>query len=234
MEFINEFSQYPFAVYAARIILAGVCGFAIGLERSLNQKSAGVRTHAIVCCASALFMIVSIYGFKDADGLMGDRGADPSRIAAQVVTGISFLGAGMIFRDKEGDAIRGLTTAAGIWSTAAIGLAAGAGMYLLAVFVTAFLILFMVIMHRFPLGGDSTADYRLSITAKSEEDFYPVILENLNKNNAQISKLKITKSPDGSVTYKLTLKVNEVPEAEDLSRFMNDHSEVSDISGNVV
>lgn len=108
-----------------RIVLAAVLGALVGLERSKRQKEAGVRTHCIIACTSALFMILSKYAFVDLVSVNGLRGADPARIAAQVVSGISFLGAGVIF--KNGNSIRGLTTAAGMWGTAAVGMAIGAG-----------------------------------------------------------------------------------------------------------
>ena len=110
-----------------RIVLAAVLGALVGLERSKRQKEAGIRTHCIIACTSALFMILSKYAFVDLVSVDGLRGADPARIAAQVVSGISFLGAGVIF--KNGNSIRGLTTAAGMWGTAAVGMAIGAGLY---------------------------------------------------------------------------------------------------------
>lgn len=109
-----------------RLLVAGILGAAIGLDREYRAKEAGFRTHFLVALGSALFMIVSKYGFWDILGNTG-IGLDPSRIAAQVVSGIGFLGAGTIIIQKL--FVRGLTTAAGIWATSAIGLAVGAGMY---------------------------------------------------------------------------------------------------------
>jgi putative Mg2+ transporter-C (MgtC) family protein len=112
----------------ARLTLAAVLGGAIGFERELRDREAGLRTHLLVCLGSALFTIVSAYGFRDfLTG--GDQviRADPTRIAAQIVTGIGFLGAGAIIR--QGLTVRGLTTAATLWVAAAIGIAAGAGYY---------------------------------------------------------------------------------------------------------
>jgi putative Mg2+ transporter-C (MgtC) family protein len=119
--------------------LALLLSAAIGLEREIRQKSAGLRTHTLVGFASALIMLVSKYGFTD---VLGDHVSfDPSR-AAQIVSGIGFIGGGLIFVRR--DAVRGLTTAAVIWLTAAVGMAAGAGLWLLAVVVTAghFLVVF--------------------------------------------------------------------------------------------
>src|ERR1700761_9295581 len=105
----------------------------IGLEREWRQKSAGLRTHTLVGFGAALFVLVSKYGFTD---VLGSRVVlDPSRVAAQVVTGVGFIGGGLIF--VRSDAVRGLTTAAIVWVTAAIGMACGAGLALLALFATA-------------------------------------------------------------------------------------------------
>ncbi|MFO8009226.1 MAG: MgtC/SapB family protein [Dehalococcoidia bacterium] len=109
-----------------RIVLAAVLGAGIGLQRELARKPAGLRTHALICMGAALFTVVSFVGFGagDADWV------DTSRVAAGVVTGIGFLGAGTIIRESGG--VQGLTTAACIWSIAAIGIASGAGEYILA------------------------------------------------------------------------------------------------------
>ena len=127
-----------------RIFVAAICGALIGYERAIQRKSAGVRTHIVVAVASALFMIVSKYGFEDILGIRGIS-LDPSRIAAQIVTGISFIGAGTILVRKE--QISGLTTAAGVWATAAIGMAVGGGMYLIGTLATGFLFLVQMIFH---------------------------------------------------------------------------------------
>ena len=124
--------------FILRIFVAALLGGAIGLEREYRDKSAGFRTHFLVALGSALFMVVSAYGFEGALVTENHR-LDVSRIAAQVVSGIGFIGAGMIIFQKN--AIRGLTTAAGVWVTAAIGLTCGAGMYVLALSST-----FMVLL----------------------------------------------------------------------------------------
>ena len=110
-----------------RIVLAAILGALVGLERSKRQKEAGVRTHCIIACTSALFMILSKYSFIDVTTIDGLRGADPARIAAQVVSGIGFIGAGAIIFHRQ--IVRGLTTAASLWAIAGVGMATGAGMY---------------------------------------------------------------------------------------------------------
>ncbi|HSK15928.1 MAG TPA: MgtC/SapB family protein [Gaiellaceae bacterium] len=119
----------------ARLAVAGALTGAIGLERELRERAAGLRTHMLVGIGSALFTIVSAYGWADfrfstAEGVV----FDPTRIAAQIVTGVGFLGAGAIIR--QGLSVRGLTTAAGLWVVAAIGMAAGAGYYSAALIAT--------------------------------------------------------------------------------------------------
>lgn len=121
------------AEFILRLLVAGVLGIFIGLEREYRAKEAGYRTHFLVALGSALIMIVSQHGFDEVLGRVG-VGLDPSRIAAQVVTGIGFIGAGTIILNKQ--IVRGLTTAAGIWATTAIGLCVGAGMYMLGVLAT--------------------------------------------------------------------------------------------------
>lgn len=122
-----------FGDFALRLLVAGLMGVLIGLEREYRAKEAGYRTHFLVALGSCLMMIVSQYGFTDV--LEADLvRLDPSRIAAQVVSGIGFIGAGTIILQKQ--VVRGLTTAAGIWATGGIGLAIGAGMYAIGVTAT--------------------------------------------------------------------------------------------------
>jgi putative Mg2+ transporter-C (MgtC) family protein len=130
----------PEVELVARLCLAALLGGAIGFERERLSWAAGLRTHMLVCVSSCLIMIVSAYGFNDV--LARDHvGLDPSRVAAQVVSGIGFLGAGSIL--LRGEVVRGLTTAASLWSVAAVGLATGGGLYVAAVAGTA-IILFIL------------------------------------------------------------------------------------------
>lgn len=121
------------------VMVAVVLGFAIGYERKLRFKEAGIRTHTIVCAGSALIMVVSKYGFGDS------AEADASRVAAQIVSGIGFLGAGIIIYRKH--EIHGLTTAAGVWATSGVGMAAGAGLYIVAAGATVILIAVQCLFH---------------------------------------------------------------------------------------
>ncbi|MBX7061553.1 MAG: MgtC/SapB family protein [Pyrinomonadaceae bacterium] len=126
---------------AIRLLLAALLGSVVGLDRERLERGAGLRTHMLVAVGSAVFMLVSAYGFAD---VLGHQNVvlDPSRVAAQVVSGIGFLGAGTIILRKE--IVHGLTTAASLWAVAAIGLATGGGLYLAAVAAT-FVVLFILL-----------------------------------------------------------------------------------------
>ena len=148
----------------SRLVVAGVLGGLIGLEREFRAKEAGVRTHFIVALGSALFMIISQYAF-------GDQQHDAARVAAQVVSGIGFIGAGVIIFQKN--SIRGITTAAGLWVAAAIGLACGSGMYVLA---TAASILTILVLELMNLVNKYFSEKLVELTLTTDEPVDPVEL----------------------------------------------------------
>jgi len=121
-----------------RLFLATVLGASVGYQREKAHKPAGLRTHSLIAVGSALFTVVSIFGFSG-------NGVDMSRVAAGVVAGVGFIGAGLIFHSARDDLLKGLTTAASIWVTAAIGLAAGSGMYLISFVVTVIAVVLLVV-----------------------------------------------------------------------------------------
>lgn len=125
-----------------QLILASVLGLLIGAERWQKGKPAGMRTFALIALGSALFTILSVEGFKN----LGFVGFDPSRVAANIVVGVGFLGAGIIF--LKGGNVRGLTTATGVWICAAIGMSVGLEMYLVAVSATILALLILVVIRR--------------------------------------------------------------------------------------
>ncbi|TML72259.1 MAG: magnesium transporter MgtC [Actinobacteria bacterium] len=180
-----------------RLALAAFLGGAIGFERELREREAGLRTHMLVAIGSALFTIVSAYGFHEflTSGANVVR-ADPTRIAAQIVTGIGFLGAGAIIR--QGLSVRGLTTAATLWVVAALGLAAGAGYYSGAVITTA-----LVLFALYPL---RIAAYRLIRRLRPEDRRLLVelpagmspapVIEGLEELGARLVSLTVTQEGD--------------------------------------
>ncbi|HVV51361.1 MAG TPA: MgtC/SapB family protein [Polyangia bacterium] len=168
-----------------RILVGTVLGGAIGYERDLHGRPAGLRTHAIVALASATFMVVSTRFFYfqhyDKDDLVA---VDPSRIAASVVSGIGFLGAGAILRD--GITIKGLTTAAGLWLVAAIGMAAGGGMYVESVFATVLGLSALTLLRRFEDRGVKVSRRRLSVALDATRTAPAAIAERLVKLGATV------------------------------------------------
>ena len=225
----SQFNWAQLLDFALRILLACLCGACIGFERSKRLKEAGIRTHVIVCFASALLMIVSKYGFVDLtfpDGSFfnGTRGADPARIAAQVVSGISFLCAGVIF--KNGNTVKGLTTAAGIWATAAIGLAIGSGMFTVGLFGTAVVALVQFLMHKFTVGADSYATDTLIFTVRDNADLYALLQPKLTEWGAQINESSVVRTGRGLLEYSLTVRALHNITCEEIDLFVRENPDV--------
>ena len=232
-----QFTYLQYAEFALRIVAAAFCGACIGFERSKRMKEAGIRTHIIVCTAASLMMIVSKYGFVDltnAAGVLynGARGADSARIAAAVVTGVGFLGAGMIFRN--GSTVKGLTTAAGIWATAGIGLALGAGMYVIGGFATLFIALLQIITHRFVFGADALLSYRISFTVRSSEPLHEKLLKVVEEKDISISDSRIIYHDDGFVTYEVAMKTRYQMTGEKLRTYLLQNAELRAVSCTVI
>lgn len=177
--------------FVVRMLIAIICGLAIGFERKSRSKEAGIRTHAIVCLASCLFMILSKYLaaplFSDISGNTFD--GDATRIASQVVTGIGFLGAGIIMYRR--DVMHGLTTAAGVWATAAIGMAIGSGFVVTGVCATVMILLLQLIFH-LPIKAFTTrhiALVKMQIWVEND-DILPQIMERLGSKKVSSYKAK--------------------------------------------
>lgn len=142
---LEELLNQTEIAYMIRLLAAALCGGIIGFERKNRLKDAGVRTHLIVSLGSALMMIVSKYGFFDVV-VFDSISLDASRIAANIVSGVGFLGAGIIF--VRGMTVSGLTTAAGIWATSGVGMAIGAGMYTMGGFSTLLIVVVQILLHK--------------------------------------------------------------------------------------
>ena len=221
---ISQFTLAQTGDFFLRLVLACICGAAIGFERSRRFKGAGIRTHIIVCCGAALMMIVSKYGFADLTGLAGEvfhgtRGADPARIAAQVVSGISFLGAGVIFKNKG--AVKGLTTAAGLWVTAGIGLAIGTGMFTVGVFCTLLIALLQILMHKFKIGADSYNAYQIQFAVAESEEFRTLFDAQMEKWEATATDSRLEHRDDGTVLYDMTIRTTQTLDMANLMQFFD-------------
>ena len=204
-----------FGDFAWRLLLAGVLGAVIGLDREYRAKEAGFRTHFLVALGSALFMIVSQYGFSGV--LAGaDVKLDPSRVAAQVVSGIGFLGAGTIIFQKQ--VVRGLTTAAGLWATAGIGLAVGGGMYWVSVCATVLTLFGLEILTLlFKSVGIRNALFAFSTA--SREELKKISGEVLRRGHRVISYTTREEERDGHTLYRVTLVVRIRKQSDERSLF---------------
>ena len=202
-----------------RLAVAMLLGGVIGFEREYRAKDAGFRTHFLVALGSALFCIVSQYGF-------GFELKDSSRVAAQVVSGIGFLGAGTIIFQKN--VVRGLTTAAGLWVTAAIGLACGTGMYLPAVVTTLMVLVGLEILSVI-IPRVSTSVVILSFSATSQESIKKAVRE-VRRNCLDIIsyELKERKTSQGVIfEANLSMKVKRDNRNEKLIEYLNEFDDVT-------
>ena len=187
--------------YFIRILLAGICGSVIGLERRKRFKDAGIRTHLILAIGCAVIMIVSKYAFADT------LDYDAARVASNIITGVGFLGAGVIF--VKSGSVRGLTTAAGIWTTAAIGMAIGAGFYLLGIGVTILLVVIQLLLYRLVPALESIEVAELLIKAKRTPDILERIKAELDRNNIFINTMKIKKQLPFYKIFNKSIKIKD-------------------------
>lgn len=194
--------SYDFII---RILAAAVIGGVIGLEREYRAKEAGFRTHFLVALGSALFTVVSQFGFEQTDGGTSNISLDPSRVASQVVTGIGFIGAGIIIFQKH--AVRGLTTAAGLWVTSAIGLACGSGLYFLA-FITMILVLICLEVLYFIVRGVESKHISVTFSSLSK-DMVTEIIDILKNEGLEVKSYHIKHSYNENAThYKMNVDIN--------------------------
>ena len=213
MEWIYQYDVH----YIFRLLVACVCGVIIGLERKSRAKEAGIRTHCLVACASALMMILSKYAYSD---MVGDMvKLDPSRVASGVASGVGFLGAGMIFVYKR--TITGLTTAAGIWATAGVGMSLGAGMYILGVAATLIILLVQLILHSNARWMQRPKLKRLCLQCGDEPEMQQYACGVFRELGITVSDVSIKKDVQrGSMEYRFQLEIpNRVEESELLARF---------------
>ncbi len=187
--------------YMLRIILAGICGCIIGYERKNRGKEAGIRTHIIVAISSALMMIVSKYGFFDFT-FNEDFRLDPSRVASQIVSGVGFLGAGMIFIQKN--AVKGLTTAAGVWATSGIGMAIGAGMYAVGIASSLVILLVQLITHKKWKFLQSHNEEQLFFSIENTNEAIEYLKNYLAEMNISVVNISIKRADNDTLDVEIT------------------------------
>lgn len=192
-----------------RFLIAILLGFTLGVERQIRLKVAGIRIHVVVAAGAALFTIVSLYGFAD----------DTSRVAAQVVTGIGFIGAGTIMHRQN--AVHGLTSAAGVWLTAAIAMTVGAGMYWVALCATVLTVLVQLFLH-LPLRLFSQKHQNeIRVSFKSPTDDCPQIIKNIF-GITRFTDFKAERV-DGELVYNAVLHTKKVVDVPFVSKMLNEH-----------
>ena len=220
-DIINNFVENNLNIvqieYFIRILLAGICGAIIGLERRKRFKDAGIRTHLILSIGCAVIMIVSKYAFSDV------LDYDAARVASNIISGVGFLGAGVIF--VKSGSVRGLTTAAGIWTTAAIGMAIGAGFYFLGIGVTILLVLLQLLLYRLVPALESIEVAELLIKAKRTPNILENIKAELDKNNIYISTMKVKKL-EKELEIRFSVKVQKDHSMQGLFELLSSYDEI--------
>ena len=181
--------------YLLRIFVAMILGMLIGNERKNRNKSAGMRTHALVALGSALMMVVSKYGFYDS--VQGDG----ARLAAQVVSGVGFLGAGMIF--VRHNLVSGLTTAAGVWTTAGIGLTIGSGMYFVGILAAVMMVVMQNVCHKIPYFANVTASGLIRMTVLNKPGVVEELERQVSSFDVEIQSLQINKTEKDKIKLEL-------------------------------
>nr|WP_303056113.1 MgtC/SapB family protein [Victivallis vadensis] len=211
--------------FIGRLLLAGALGAAIGLEREYRAKVAGMRTHFLVSLGSALIMIVSQWGFQDSAGVAGIRPGDAARVAAQIVSGIGFIGAGTIMMQKQ--AVRGLTTAAGLWVAAGIGMAVGGGLYVLGL-VTTLLTLISLEIFQCIFRNMKTECLQLVFSTRNRNNLIKITNE-LNNNGYRIINCSVTSDHTGKqerLRVKMYIRLHAQSDENVLAAFLQQFPDI--------
>ena len=215
--FDNEIGQDTILII--RMLISCILGIAIGFERNNRAKEAGVRTHCIVACASAM-MIISKYGFEDLLEFetAADVRLDPSRMAQGIVTGVGFIGAGIIYVQRSN--IRGLTTAAGLWATSGIGMAIGGGMYVIGISGTMIILAAQLLLHKNSKFMGSHKCKLVKIYGIEKPDFQDKTIEELKSIEVTVNETSVIRHTDGLYDYTFYCEMpGEVSEEEIIKHF---------------
>lgn len=214
------------ADYLIRVLAAALCGLMIGYEREARLKLAGIRTHTIIAMAAALMVVVSKYGFFDVISIDGVS-VDASRVAASVVSGIGFLGAGIILNHKN--SISGLTTSAGTWATLGIGMAIGAGMWVLGIGSTVMLLVVQFLFHRNLRIFNSSNAGKILLHMRKGDDTQERIISALTKLNIQVISTHMNIYDNYSIEVSLNVVFPKGFNAENTMTLMANYPEIASI-----
>ena len=216
--------EMTFLGVAVRMLAAVICGGMIGIEREVKRRPAGFRTHILICLGASVTILTNLYLYQALH-----LETDVSRIGAQVITGIGFIGAGTIIVTKR-RRVKGLTTAAGLWLTAGIGLAIGAGLFVVGIGATVMMVGLQLLLHRFTVFGDTYTGNRLQFTVKNGFDFNTALEEQMKAWDAQVSDSKITRRKDGTTEYDLTIRRKKALTYAEIKEFMSEREDILSVS----
>ena len=228
---LHEYSYYIDILI--RVALSVVLGFAIGLERELTSKSAGLRTHILVCLGSCVFTILSIFVFPTF-AAEGDPQAygDPARIAAQILTGIGFIGGGTVLR--QGPTVFGLTTAATLWTTASIGMAVGTGQSILAIIATVLTLVVLILVRKIEIVfvkniSQKTVNIHATLTVAPEN--VGKVIQDISEKFQRISELNHSKSDKHEYKDKISFTTKEISTSPvlDMYKKINEIENIDDV-----
>lgn len=212
-----------------RIVISLFCGLLIGYERTNRGKGAGIRTHSIVAIGACLIMIISQYGFDgffesyDVEGVA--LSFDPSRVAAQIVSGIGFLGTGMILIQK--DKITGLTTAAGIWATAGIGMAIGCGMYTIGIAATVLIVIVQFVLHKVARFNLAAYKKDISFVMRDDTDNVLYVISTLKSFNVVPLEIEYNRRESGELELRISVQYNRKTDLKELAQKLYEDKEIT-------
>ena len=223
------FAFAPSVAYCLRLLIALLCGVALGAERSFRSKEAGIRTHAILASGAALLMIISKYAFLDLGAPQWSQGFDPTLVACFIIDGSGFLCAGTIFNKSNRDTVSGLTTAANLWATAAIGMACGCGLELMGIFFTILLLVNHQLLSKQGLLTIPTRTLRMTVS--NTPQVRDLLKKTQQEFGIQLVSARYSRSAeDGMVRLQLQVRSKKSIKFNDTIRFLDTHPEVRDIS----
>ncbi|GAA5417627.1 protein SapB [Paraliobacillus ryukyuensis] len=219
MDLLESVVDREFIVMSTRILIALVLSGIIGFEREFKQHAAGLRTHILVGVSSCLMMLLSLYGFQPYfDSFENTTRFDPARIPSYVISGIGFLGAGTII--VNGMTIRGLTTAASIWSVAGLGLVIGAGMYKQAMFTVIMIILVLILLHKLERKVANNKSFVYLQIIFDQKTSMNQLFNNLNLSKQSIQTIEINREKDDLIIF-VQLESKELNKVELYERVLH-------------
>lgn len=218
-------------VEVVRMLVSCLCGLAIGFERQnhirlQHRKSAGMRTHMLVCVASAAMMLISKYGFLDMLTYGDNVRVDVSRVAAAIVSGVGFLGAGIIYVRRE--SIKGLTTAAGLWATSAVGMAVGCGMYAVGIALTALVVIIQE-LSKSSLYHDGKKWDKVVIELENQPETAEQVIQWIRDQGVEIHSVSSVKADKDIVSLTLRVSFGETADKDILLRLHQEQPSVKTV-----